>query len=167
MDYTNSLKGDSSSETRGRATCKLVGNVFPEQSRIKVFAWGWLTGASCIWRLSECHFSLSLTALPHTLPSWTDWRPHNSHYSMHFQTASLKLPLNVNHRHSQPKAVCLWLLAASVIDSQLMSLFFVVDWGQEHQGQQKSCLRVSITTSARAVMFLWAVCGKVWFVISR
>lgn len=110
---------------------------------------------------------LSLTALPHTLLSWTDWRPHNSHYSMHFQTASLKLPLNVNHCHSQPKAVCLWLLAASVIDFQLMSLFFVVDWGQEHQGQQKSCLRVSITTSARAVMFLWAVCGKIWFVISR
>lgn len=122
---------------------------------------------------SELHLKIvrvslfSLTALPHTLLSWTDWRPHNSHYSMHFQTASLKLPLNVNHCHSQPKAVCLWLLAASVIDFQLMSLFFVVDWGQEHQGQQKSCLRVSITTSARAVMFLWAVCGKVWFVISR
>lgn len=66
---------------------------------------GWLTAESHIWKLSTCHFPPSPPSLSGTLLSRADLHCLNSHYSMHFQTATWKPPVNFN-RSQQTRYSC-------------------------------------------------------------
>lgn len=139
-------------------TSKLACMLSRGWSRIKVCPWAdWLEGVAFenCQRVTFLPLSPSLSSVPSpkgSLLSWTDRPALNSHYSMHFQTAKWILQVNFKPQSQPSNAAALRLLAAVCMDFQLLQSSPCYGPGKEHQGQPKM-LRVSMTTSARQVIF--------------
>lgn len=135
--------------SRGKVTSKFVlGLIDWRDSHLKVV------------NASLFSLSLSVPSLSGALLSRTDWRSLNFPLFYAFSNSHVDTAGEFQPRPRPPNTAPLCLLPAACIDFQLFLSLLCCGLRQGASRATKNMLRVSMTTSARLVIFLPAVCGQ-------